>query len=277
MPPPRFLPALASDGQEVLLFGGAVYGALGSTQSLADTWRWNGSDWILLQPVASPSSRCLHAMATDLVRGRVLMAGGTASLAVSAALADTWEWDGTNWRSLATSTTPAARTGAAMTYDAQRQAIVMFGGGGTGDTWTLAPAGAESTFGAGCPGTLGLPALQTSPLSVPEPGGTELFDLTNLPATVAAMLAGFSNTTTGSQALPLALAPFGMPGCSLLVAPDVATLLVGTAHAAQWSLVVPHAAALRGVEFFCQALAMDLPANAAGLIATNAARCRLGN
>jgi len=52
---------------------------------------------------------------------------------------DTWEWDGTAW-TRATSTGPTARNSPALTYDAARRQIVLFGGdtratGALGDTW----------------------------------------------------------------------------------------------------------------------------------------------
>ena len=43
-------------------------------------------------------------------------------------LADTWEWDGTNWVQAASSFVPAARYGHGMAYDSTRGYIVMCGG-----------------------------------------------------------------------------------------------------------------------------------------------------
>jgi hypothetical protein len=156
----------------------------------------------------------------------------------------------------------------------------MFGGINTGyldDTWTLATAGEEGTFGAGCPGTLGVPALQTNGSSTPEPGGVVTFDVANLPLSTAIVAAGFSRTVSGTQPLPLSLAPLGMPGCDLLVSVDASALLLGGNHAASWSLPVPSVSGLLGVEFFLQAFAWDPAANAAGVTASNGGRCRIGN
>ena len=54
----------------------------------------------------------------------------------------TWTmWDGTTWQQLHPATSPSPRTGAAMTYDAVHQQIIMYGGDGNGsnvssETWT---------------------------------------------------------------------------------------------------------------------------------------------
>ena len=56
-------------------------------------------------------------------------------------LAETWEWDGTTWNNLglAAGQSPPARGGHAMTYAADRQRVVLFGGmtsnGPVDDTW----------------------------------------------------------------------------------------------------------------------------------------------
>ena len=52
---------------------------------------------------------------------------------------DTWEWDGTTWLPRTPVTSPLARRGHALAYDAARQRVVLFGGQGNGgnfsDTW----------------------------------------------------------------------------------------------------------------------------------------------
>jgi hypothetical protein len=54
-------------------------------------------------------------------------------------LGDTWAWDGVTWTQLAPATSPPARGGYAMTYDAAARRIVLFGGGfgpvSYNDTW----------------------------------------------------------------------------------------------------------------------------------------------
>lgn len=105
---------------------------------LGDTWLSTGNAWM---PVATtgPSPRTDHAM-SPLGSGRVLLFGGKSSAAGSAsALGDTWEWDGVAWSRMATGG-PTPRFGHAMTFDAIRGRVVLFGGmdaTGTsvGETW----------------------------------------------------------------------------------------------------------------------------------------------
>lgn len=80
-------------------------------------------------------------MSYDSVRQRVVMFGGYDDTSL---LNDTWEYDGTNWTRVTTTTAPAARVGAALAYDPVRQVTVLFGGAfsttgfppGSADTWT---------------------------------------------------------------------------------------------------------------------------------------------
>jgi hypothetical protein len=91
------------------------------------------------------------------------------------------------------------------------------------------------------------------------------------------MVMGFSNTTTGTQPLPMPLAPFGMPGCDLLADPMATQLLIGAANSAIWVLPVPFVNVLRGFESFQQAFVFDPGTNVAGLTVSNASRIRIGN
>jgi len=69
------------------------------------------------------------------------MFGGTHKIGPSHYLAGTWVWDGSTWTQQSPATSPPARFGAAMAYDAATGNVVMFGGFETtavqprGDTW----------------------------------------------------------------------------------------------------------------------------------------------
>jgi hypothetical protein len=103
-----------------------------------DTWEFDGVDWIERMPAGlpAPSARANHALAFDSVRGRTVLFGGSSDAGY---LADTWEWDGSNWQQRAPANSPPGRARHALTYDSVRQRVVLFGGrsvGATlGDTW----------------------------------------------------------------------------------------------------------------------------------------------
>src|SRR5262249_52377306 len=100
-PPARSAHALAYDSlrDRVVLFGGGSGGLGGVVPVFGGTWEWDGANGTQRVPVPSPSARQWTALAFDRVRGRTVLFGGIAgALPVpSLILADTWEWDGTNW------------------------------------------------------------------------------------------------------------------------------------------------------------------------------------
>jgi integrase-like protein/galactose oxidase-like protein/Kelch motif protein len=90
--------------------------------------------WAPRTPATSPLARSQHALAYDEARGRVVLFGGATGLGL---VADTWEWDGTNWIQKP-GTGPRARYGHAMAYDGTH--VVLFGGQAANgdylaDTW----------------------------------------------------------------------------------------------------------------------------------------------
>ncbi|MGH9126546.1 MAG: Kelch repeat-containing protein [Acidimicrobiales bacterium] len=147
-PPPLAAASMAYDSvnNRLLLFGGKTAGGAVSSQ----TWSWDGTKWTLVpQPagLGSPPARYGASVADDTVAGVDVLFGGIGS--AGTALGDTWSWNGSAWTQLAKAPAPAptARTGAAMTFDAARGDIVLFGGASTGsggttsglqaDTWTF--------------------------------------------------------------------------------------------------------------------------------------------
>ncbi len=93
---------------------------------------------------------------------------------------------------------------------------------------------------------------------------------------VAVLATGLSDTAWGSAPLPLALDAFGMPGCTLRVAPDVLDLGTGGNGGITFQLAVPANPALHGAAFWQQAFVLDAFANAAGLRASNSMRATVG-
>jgi hypothetical protein len=105
-----------------VLFGGYEDSGLDN-----DTWIWDGNNWTQLFPANSPPARDDGTMVFDTKRGVMVLFGGADNN--DGAYNDTWEWDGTNWSQIPLSdTTPSARYGAVMAYDAAHQVSVLFGG-----------------------------------------------------------------------------------------------------------------------------------------------------
>jgi hypothetical protein len=76
-------------------------------------------------------------VAYDRFRQRLVLFGGKGS----AALADTWEWDGAAWLERQPTTAPPARQFHTMAWDETRRSVVLFGGVDSaglalGDTWS---------------------------------------------------------------------------------------------------------------------------------------------
>jgi hypothetical protein len=111
-------------GTRVVVFGGWAYfvESYGSETTDTDqTWVWNGGDWAMPSPGASPPARNYAAMAT--LDGNVVLFGGESS---PDPLGDTWTYDGRGWTQATPSASPDARTGAAMAAFGGK--IVLFGG-----------------------------------------------------------------------------------------------------------------------------------------------------
>src|SRR5262249_35163622 len=156
-PSARGVPCMTGTGQNVVLFGGA--NGPGGVTALNDTWTWNGSNWTHLQPAASPPARLFPVCVWDSDRQRVVLVEQAGSGSTPRTPLECWTFDGITWSRLVTATAPGTRDGEALAYDPRQHELVLFGGKDSfswfDDTWTLAVAGEQDTFGAGCPGNLG--------------------------------------------------------------------------------------------------------------------------
>ncbi len=76
--------------QSVIVFGG--FGEA-SGQNMNQTWSWDGTNWVLLNPKKSPSARDGLGMAYDPATHEVVMFGGEVSDG-GKELRDTWKWTG---------------------------------------------------------------------------------------------------------------------------------------------------------------------------------------
>jgi cysteine-rich repeat protein len=121
----------------IVLFGG--YGA-NYTGVKADTWEYDGVDWTLKAPTASPPACAAAAFSFDANRGHMLLYGG--KLGDGTVQTTTWDYNGTTWTSLMPAANPGPRAGARMAYDSLHNYVVLLGGGDNhlwtwnGSAWT---------------------------------------------------------------------------------------------------------------------------------------------
>ncbi len=111
---------------KLVMFGG---GSANLGSYLSDTYTWDGTDWTLEAPGASPTGRHSSAMATDPVTGHVIIFGGRTGDHPVTPSSDTWTYDGVTWTNLAPATTPTAREFHCMALHSSSGRVVMFGGG----------------------------------------------------------------------------------------------------------------------------------------------------
>ncbi|MCA8963807.1 MAG: hypothetical protein H6838_18890 [Planctomycetes bacterium] len=236
------------------------------------TWLYDGTSWTAANVVGvKPSPRTGAEMVYDSNRGVCVLSGGVDPM-TGQAIVETWEFDGTSWAQMPSVNT--GRYGHSMAYLPAQKQVLQFGGidpstfSDLADTWEY---GAKSrTFGTGCAGSNGVPALAA--VDAPRLGATYTLNVTNLvPSSAFAFMAtGLSDQTGPFGALPFSLAGFGMPGCSALVSGEALVLIPATAGTATWNATMPNAAAFMGLTLFQQAISFDAAANAAGLTVSNA-------
>jgi hypothetical protein len=123
-PPARYYCAMAYDpvSKKVVLFGG-----LGTTGNLNDTWTFDGTNWTQLTPAVIPPVRNGATMAFDRKAKQLVMFGGFDGKHY---LQDTWLWDGANstWTQAQMPSPPPKATGAMLFQDPLSGRAMMFGG-----------------------------------------------------------------------------------------------------------------------------------------------------
>lgn len=122
-PPARLAHMMVYDvaRARAIVFGGRAF----SGEPLGDLWEYDGASWTERKPALSPPPRKGLCGAYDGRRRVTVIFGGRGDRN-DAALADTWEWDGTTWRPGADG--PSPRASCAMAFDEARNQLVMFGG-----------------------------------------------------------------------------------------------------------------------------------------------------
>jgi cysteine-rich repeat protein len=165
-PPARYLQGMAYDPvrKRVVMFGGNGIG----NSMINDTWEWDGVTWTEMHPTTVPQAISNAQLAFDADRGKVMLVDyadtyawdGTDWTIVGAApqgffthplgydavnhqlltcgfkgdnTCHTFVLNGSTWSEITTATTrPYAVNGERMAWDATRNKLVLFGGGGQG-------------------------------------------------------------------------------------------------------------------------------------------------
>lgn len=103
------------------------------------TWHWDGTNWTRDFSNNAPPPRREHAAVYDAARQTVFVFGGIDSgdgVNAGLPLADTWEWDGSDWTERVPVTSPPARSGHNLAFDPGLGQVLLYGGEGRADTWT---------------------------------------------------------------------------------------------------------------------------------------------
>ena len=117
---------------ELVAFGGL--GDPGQCNPCNETWVWEDGAWFKQDPLHLPPPRTGAAMAYDPAHGAIVLFGGPSATTDTSGnydykdLNDTWVWDGSDWTEPQLKLAPPPREQAAITYDAPRQRVILFGG-----------------------------------------------------------------------------------------------------------------------------------------------------
>lgn len=135
--------------------------------------------------------------------------------------------------------------------------------------------GLIQTFGSGCKGSAGTPALSAS--GVADIGQTLTFTVQNAPSFALGLLfVGTSNTSQGTIKLPRDLGQIGMSGCSQLVSMDTVLPMNIGSTVGTWSGRIPFNFALLGIKGYLQHAVEDKQTNAMGMVVSNGLLIEVG-
>lgn len=278
-PAPRSNHAMTYDSvrNRVVLFGG-YSAAVGTTYG--STWVYDGTIWAMMSPPVSPPPRADAALVFDEMRDVAVLFGGFSWFQND----DTWEWNGATWALRQPQIPRPAPRRAVASFDAHRGRTVLFGGELTGgvrvnDVWEYYFPSGYTTFGAGCSGSVGLPALVSTNTVPALLGSSAMLVVTNTPLNALVLvITGFSDAWWNTTPLPVELTALGMPGCHLHVSADLTNVAVSSGTQATFQMQLPSNSAFLGFAFYNQALVLDPAAgNPLGAVMTNAGMSVIGN
>ena len=201
--------------------------------------------------------------------GYFTMAGGVSANNIARWNGTTWSalGSGTNWAVAALTTLPNGDLVAGGHFTVVDGVVSAY----VARLTTTCPATAVS-YGAGCTGSGGPNVLAAT--SLPWIGSTFRSVATGMPASALAL--GVFGFSTISIPMPSIL-PQGVPGCTLLVSPDLLEVHLPASGIVQTQLVIPNTVALAGVVLHQQMVPLELGVTGiTALTGTNALTLTIG-
>lgn len=129
--------------QQIVLYGGiGRIDREGRLVRFADTWTFDGKDWVELPNVSSPPARYGALLGRDPETGLVHMFGGKDEN--EEFIDEHYTWDGTRWTLVAADTEPLSRQNGGLAWDYSLGHLTMFGGYAgyyLSDLWKLTEEG----------------------------------------------------------------------------------------------------------------------------------------
>lgn len=243
----------------------------------AQTWTWNGSNWTF-RASGPVLPRIAYGMTWDPFRQRVALTGGAdpnyQPTGYTARTGELWEWNGSAW---AIRLTTGFYGGMGISFVEGPTSLVLFGGGVPGVSGVSgdqllrlvdAPYAAATAYGAGCPGSSGVPLLGAD--FVPYLGHSQFaLQVTSVPAlapTVAAFGLAAGSTPLGN-------------GCTQLVdgALNVQFAFADAGGVGRFPLPIPADPAFVGVHVRAQGAAFDPNGAFGGISVTAGLDLAIGN
>ena len=108
----------------VIVFGGCT--DFGCEDEESDTWEYHGH-WHKIYTPSEPGARYYTRMVLDNSIDKIVLLGGVCCDS-AASLEDSWTYRSDNWLQQTLTELPPGRWGSSLTYDSQREAIILFGG-----------------------------------------------------------------------------------------------------------------------------------------------------